>query len=131
MESRVQPLRCVIVDDNPTFLDTAAKFLGREGITVVGVASTSAEALDCVAQLQPDVTIVDVELGSESGFELAERLTRWAVCSAVILTSAHSEREFDDMIVASPALGFVSKVALSPAAIRGLLDGRGKPSREP
>jgi len=131
MESRVQPLRCVIVDDNPTFLDAAAKFLGREGITVVGVASTSAEALDCVAQLQPDVTIVDVELGGESGFQLAEQLTGGAVSSTVILTSTHSEREFDDMIVASPALGFVPKVALSPEAIRGLLDRRGQPSHEP
>ncbi|OBF47148.1 hypothetical protein A5787_10675 [Mycobacterium sp. 852002-50816_SCH5313054-b] len=131
MESGAQPLRCVIVDDNPTFLDAAAKFLGREGITVVGVASTSAEALDCLAQLKPDVTIVDVDLGGESGFELAGRLTGGAVSSAVILTSTHSEQEFDDMILASPALGFVPKVALSPDAIRGLLDGRGQPSREP
>ena len=123
MESRVPTLRCIIVDDSPAFLDAAANFLGRDGITVVGVASTSAEALSCVAQLRPDVTIVDVDLGGESGFELAEQLAGGTVSSPVILTSAHSEQDFVDMIAVSPALGFVTKVALSPDAIRDLLGG--------
>ena len=123
MESRVPTLRCIIVDDSPAFLDAAANFLGRDGITVVGVASTSAEALSCVAQLRPDVTIVDVDLGGESGFELAEQLAGGTVASPVILTSAQSEQDFADIIAASPALGFVTKVALSPDAIRDLLGG--------
>ena len=122
MESRVPTLRCIIVDDSPAFLDAAANFLGRDGITVVGVASTSAEALSCVAELRPDVTIVDVDLGGESGFELAEQLVGGTVASPVILISAQSEQDFADMIAASPALGFVAKVALSPDAIRDLLD---------
>jgi DNA-binding NarL/FixJ family response regulator len=122
MASQVQAVRCVIVDDNSAFLEAAANFLGHEGITVVGVASTSAEALSRVAALQPDVTIVDVFLGSESGFELAEQLAGGSVRSPVILTSTHSEQEFADMIAASPALGFVSKVALSSDAVRDLLD---------
>jgi len=123
VDSRVQPLRCVIVDDNPAFLDAAASFIGRDRITVVGVPSTSAEALRRVAQLRPDVTVVDIDLGGESGFNLAEQLAGGPVSSPVILTSTHSEQEFANMIAASPALGFVPKVALSPEAIRRLLDG--------
>ena len=114
------PLRCVIVDDNLVFAETAANLLGRDGITVVGVASNSAEAVSCVAALRPDVTVVDVYLGRESGFELAEQLA--PVASPVILTSTHSEQEFADMIEESAALGFVSKVELSPKAVRHLLD---------
>ena len=74
MKPEVETLRCVIVDDNPGFLDAAANFLGHHGITVVGVASTIAEALICVGQLRPDVTVVDINLGDESGFDLAEQL---------------------------------------------------------
>jgi DNA-binding NarL/FixJ family response regulator len=122
MESEVRPLRCVIVDDSPAFLDAATKFVGREGITVVGVASNVAEALDRVASLRPDVTLVDVVLGAESGFDLAERLSHRDICSPVILTSTHSEQDLEDAIATSPALGFVSKVALSPGAIRLLVD---------
>lgn len=125
MELGVRPLRCVIVDDSSAFLEAAAKFVGREGITVVGVASNTAEALNCVAKLHPDVTLVDVVLGAESGFDLAERLSDGDACSPVILTSTHSEQDLEDAIAASSALGFIPKVALSPGAIRLLVDGPG------
>jgi DNA-binding NarL/FixJ family response regulator len=121
MKSKVEALRCVIVDDNRGFLDAAADFLGHHGITVVGAASTIAAALSCVGQTRPDVTIVDINLGDESGFELAEQLAGGPVSSPVILTSTHSEQEFAEMIAISPALGFVPKVDLSPDAMRRLL----------
>jgi CheY-like chemotaxis protein len=66
-------VRCLIVDDSPWFLDAARSLLEREGITVVGVASTGAEALRRTAEFRPDVMLVDIDLGGESGFELAGR----------------------------------------------------------
>jgi DNA-binding NarL/FixJ family response regulator len=125
MKSGVRPLRCVIVDDNPHFLEAAAKLLARQGISIAGMASTITDALDLVAQLQPDVAVVDINLGTDSGFDLAELLADSAVPSPVILTSTCSEQEFDDLITASPALGFVPKTALSADAIRALLDPEG------
>src|SRR6476646_7974222 len=121
MRSKVETLRCVIVDDNPGFLDAAANFLNHHGITVVGVASTIAEALSCVAQVRPDVTVVDINLGDESGFDLAEQLAGGPASPPVILTSTHSEQEFAEMIAVSAAIGFVPKVELSPEAMRRLL----------
>jgi DNA-binding NarL/FixJ family response regulator len=59
------PLRCLLVDDSPHFLEAASKFLEGEGVAVVGVASTSADALARVRELEPDVTIVDIGLGRE------------------------------------------------------------------
>jgi DNA-binding NarL/FixJ family response regulator len=129
MDSGSQPLRCVIVDDNAAFLEAAANMLGRDGFVVVGVASSSAEALRCVAQLRPDVTVVDIDLGGESGFDLAEQLAEGPAASSVILTSTHSEQDFADMIAASPALGFVPKVELCADAVLGLLERRNGPSR--
>jgi DNA-binding NarL/FixJ family response regulator len=121
MKSKVETLRCVIVDDNPGFLDAAANFLDHHGLTVVGVASTIAEALSCVTQLRPDVAVVDINLGDESGFDLAEQLAGGAASPPVILTSTHSEQEFADLIAVSPAIGFVPKGQLSPDAMRRLL----------
>jgi CheY-like chemotaxis protein len=46
----------------------------REGLRVVGVAATSAEALRRAEELRPEVVLVDVMLGGESGFEFARRL---------------------------------------------------------
>jgi DNA-binding NarL/FixJ family response regulator len=113
-------LRCLIVDDNRRFLDAARGLLEREGLSVVGVASTSAEALRQVQELQPDVTLVDIDLGGESGFELVRRLADLAPLR-MILVSTHAEQDYADLIAASPALGFVPKSALSAAAIRALL----------
>ena len=121
MVSTTETLRCVIVDDNLAFLDAATNFLGHHGITVVGVASTIADALSCVAALRPDVAVVDINLGDESGFDLVEQLAGGPSAPPVILTSTHSEQEFADMIAGSPAIGFVPKVELSPDAMRRLL----------
>lgn len=121
MLAEEKQLRCVIVDDNPAFIHAVARFLHQQGIDIVGAASTIAEALSCVERLKPDVAVVDIHLGDESGFDLADQLAGISAPPPVILTSTHSETEFEDMIEASPALGFVSKVDLSADSVRRLL----------
>jgi DNA-binding NarL/FixJ family response regulator len=123
MVSAEKRLRCVIVDDNPVFIEVATRLLERGGLDIVGTASTIAQALDRVSELRPDVTLVDVDLGGESGFVLVAALHRSNSDGAlnVILTSAHSEQDFADMIAASDALGFLPKADLSPEAVHDLL----------
>jgi DNA-binding NarL/FixJ family response regulator len=117
------PLRCLIVDDNSLFLEGAADLLRLEGVDVVGVASNSAQAIQLVSELRPDVTLVDIDLGDEDGLELTRRLSDTSAAhSKVILVSTHSEDDLAQLIAASPALGFVPKTRLSAQAIRDLLD---------
>ena len=94
VESQLKPIRVVIVDDNPEFLDSARRLLEHQGISVVGVASTEADGLRHVHELRPDVTLVDVNLGEESGFDLAEALQESddGAPVPVILISTHAER---------------------------------------
>jgi CheY-like chemotaxis protein len=116
-------VRCLIVDDNAGFRQAARALLEQEGLRVVGVASTGAEAVRCVADLHPDVTLIDIDLGADSGFEVARRLFDDPSVGPgqLILISAHAEDDFADLIEASPAVGFLVKPALSAAAIEGLL----------
>ena len=109
-------MRCLIVDDNPRFLGAAKALLERDGLQVV-VASSSAEAFDHVQERQPDVVLVDIDLGEESGFELTRRL----IDVRVILISTHSEADFEELIAQSPAAGFIPKEALSADAISATL----------
>ncbi|HEX3611086.1 response regulator transcription factor [Actinospica sp.] len=120
-------LRCLIVDDSSRFLDAARELLEIEGICVVGVASTGAQALKRVEELRPDIALVDIELGAESGFEIARQLHRQGTPGAlrVILISTHAEQDYRDLIAGSPALGFVPKSALSARAILDLLERQG------
>src|SRR5258707_7989153 len=118
-------MRCLIVDDSADFVGAASGLLECEGITVVGVASTSADALRLFEELRPDVALVDINLGSESGFELAEQLNRVGgpSPSPVILISTHAAQDFAVLIETSPAVGFVSKSALTCGAIHDLVGG--------
>jgi DNA-binding NarL/FixJ family response regulator len=124
-DPRGMALRCLIVDDSPRFLEAARALLEQEGIAVVGVALTSAEALRRAVELKPDVTLLDIDLGEESGFDLAQRLESEIslMPSSVILISTHAEEDFADLITASPAAGFLSKSNLSARVIREILGG--------
>jgi CheY-like chemotaxis protein len=130
------PIRCLVVDDNPRFERIARELLEQEGIDVVGSAADTDEAIRLARKLRPDVALVDINLGRESGLNLA-RLLRGepdgqardaphedddgAPARAVILISTHAEEEFAELIEASPAVGFIPKSRLSLEAIEALL----------
>jgi DNA-binding NarL/FixJ family response regulator len=120
------PLRCLIIDDSLHFLDAARGLLESQGIAVVGVASTRAEALQRAAELRPDVILLDMDLGDESGLELARQLHRDAgqPVAGMILISTHCEQDYAELIAASPAIGFLPKSALSADTIRDMLARR-------
>jgi CheY-like chemotaxis protein len=124
-------MRCLIVDDSAEFRDAASAMLERGGISVVGKATNSAEALRYYEDLHPDVALVDVDLGGEDGFVLAEQLARASTSSglAVILVSTYAESDLAEMIDASPAVGFLQKFSLSPDAIRDMLEVTGPQGR--
>jgi DNA-binding NarL/FixJ family response regulator len=117
-------MRCLIVDDSAAFRDAASTMLEHAGISVVGMACNTAEALARYRDLLPDVTLVDIDLGPESGFDVAEELHHAGTpAPPVILISTHDELDLADMIASSSALGFLPKFALSPDAIRDLVSG--------
>jgi DNA-binding NarL/FixJ family response regulator len=116
-------LRCLIVDDNASFLDAARTLLAREGVDVVGVASNSSEAVRAMEELAPDVVLVDVLLGEESGFDLAQQLD--AAGATVVMISTHAEADIQDLIPETGVAGFVPKADLSARAVERILEATG------
>jgi len=116
-------LRCFIVDDSPHFQAAARNLLERDGLAVVGVASTTDEALRRVEGVDPDVVLVDVDLGDESGFELVRRFQRETSLdrSRVILISTYAEEDLGELVRSAPAAAYLSKSRLSADAIRRIL----------
>jgi CheY-like chemotaxis protein len=120
------PPRCLLVDDSDAFLQTARVLLEREGLSVVGVASSIAEALGQARALRPDLILVDIGLGEESGFDLARLLAQDGGggpggAAEVILISTGAEADYRDLIADSPAAGFLAKSELSVRGIRQIL----------
>jgi DNA-binding NarL/FixJ family response regulator len=116
-------LRCLLVDDNTALLEAMRLHLEWEGVTVVGIASSTAEALRQARALCPDVVLVDIALGDESGFDLVRRLADHGSYGqmTVILISTGSEADYAELIAESPAAGFLPKAEVSATAIRRIL----------
>jgi DNA-binding NarL/FixJ family response regulator len=115
------PPRCLLVDDNDAFLQAASLVLEREGVTVVGVASSIAQALGQARALRPDLILVDIGLGDESGFDLARLLARDGLNADVILISTAAQADYAELIDDSPAAGFLAKSDLSLHGISQIL----------
>jgi DNA-binding NarL/FixJ family response regulator len=115
-------VRCLIVDDNQAFLVAARALLERDGLPVAAVAATGAEAVLQMRAFRPDVVLLDVMLGEESGFEVARRLADCddddADGATVILISTLPKDDLVDLVAASPAAGFLPKSELSAHAVR-------------
>jgi len=116
--------RCLIVDDNQVYLGEARDLLQRQGISVVGVASDTGAALAIAASDRPDVALVDVDLGAESGLDVARALATSDEPVPVILISAYAEKDLRELLDDSPAVGFLPKSIVSRAAIDDLLGDR-------
>jgi two-component system, NarL family, nitrate/nitrite response regulator NarL len=114
-------MRCLLVDDNAAFVETARRVLDLGGLRVTGTASTIGEALLLASELQPDVVLVDIALGNENGFDLARRLAESHAYLAVIMISSDTKDDYADLVAGSPALGFLPKDELSADGIRRLL----------
>jgi CheY-like chemotaxis protein len=122
-------LRCLLVDDDTRFVESARALLELQGIEV-DTASTGAQAVRRASELRPDVVLLDLHLGSDSGFEVAREIqSAWPSagssqdCPRIILISTSDQSDFRRLIEASPVLGFIAKSSLSARAVRELLDG--------
>ncbi len=123
-------VRLLLVDDNDEFIATARRLLEREGLQVVGTATTGDDAVEKARRLAPVVALVDINLGGESGFEVVRRILDGKHDHAqAILISSYSPDDFADLIAESPAMGFVSKSRLSAAAILEILGSDPEASR--
>jgi DNA-binding NarL/FixJ family response regulator len=118
-------LRCLIVDDNASFLAEARGLLEDQGFDVIGTASSGDVALKHVAEQRLDVALIDIDLGEENGIDVAHRIldSTSGLAPKIILISARDESEYGDLIETSPAVGFLAKRDLTAGAIRSLLAG--------
>jgi DNA-binding NarL/FixJ family response regulator len=113
------PVRCLIVDDHPSFRAAARMLLEAEGFDVVGEAGDGLTGISESRRLSPDIVLLDVNLPDIDGFEVAARLADGT--AAVVLTSSRDAREFGPLVDRCGARGFVGKADLSGDVLRTLL----------
>jgi DNA-binding NarL/FixJ family response regulator len=111
--------RVLIVDDHARFRALARRTLQADGYEVVGEAPNGAGAVAAVAQLRPDLVLLDVGLPDISGLELARELTA-GDGPDVVLVSTRDAEDYAQLARNHGALGFLPKAELSGEALRAL-----------
>ena len=102
-------IRVFLVDDHPMVREGVRSYLSSHSIEVVGEASDAKEALRKVKKLAPDVVVLDVNLPSLDGGELARRLRRLVPQAKLIAFSIHSSEEYVVRMARCGVQGYVTK----------------------
>jgi two-component system LytT family response regulator len=86
-------LRTVIVDDEPPARNLVDEYLADyDHVTVVGTAGSGREALECIADTDPDLVFLDVQMPGLDGFDVLERLE---TLPHIIFSTAYDEYALD------------------------------------
>src|SRR4051794_4579627 len=114
-------MRVMIVDDQASFREAARELLEARGHVVVADVADGRSALAAAARLHPDAVLLDVGLGSESGFDVAQALTGAHPRLAVLLVSVTVQDVPSECVRACGARGFLPKDELAGADLDVLL----------
>ncbi len=105
-------IRLLLADDNPEVLETLIDLL-QPAYDIAGAFSDGASVLQQVAELQPDLVILDISLGDMTGFEVARRLKKSGCPAKVIFLTVHENIDFIRAAFDLDASGYVFKSRIS------------------
>lgn len=101
--SRERTIRVVVVDDHPVFrIGMAALLESLRSIEVVGQAADEISAVAVVEEVRPDVVLMDLDLGADSGVEATREILRVAPEVGVLVVTMLGD---DDSLFASIRAG--------------------------
>lgn len=115
-------MKVVIVDDHPLVRKGLTSILSQDrSIELLGEATNSREALELFSAANPELALVDLRLGNESGLDLiTEAIRQGITCKFVVLTSSTEEADFKQAKELGVA-GYVLKEALPEELLHALL----------
>jgi DNA-binding NarL/FixJ family response regulator len=103
------PLRLVLIEDHQALREGLELLLGRDGIEVLGAAGSAAEGRELVERLAPDVSVIDIRLGEDSGIELTAQLIDADSTRRIVLYTGSNETELLIKGLDSGARGYALK----------------------
>jgi len=126
--SRARPLRIVVVDDHPIVRKGLTELINHEpDMTVCGESDTAAGGLERIRIDRPDVAILDLSLGMDSGLHLVKQLDASLPDVRVLILSMHDETLHAERALAAGARGYIMKQEAMHnliAAIRCVASGK-------
>lgn len=117
------PIRILLVDDNPFFLDAVRDYLHlQKEFEVIGEATSGREALEQALQLQPDVILLDLNLGEESAIHLIPVLKEKLPKTRIVVVTIMKPDAYSGIALQNGADAFVHKPAMTQTLIPSIAD---------
>ncbi len=105
-----KPFSIMLVDDQAAILDGLTKLVESTGIARVIAAETDGErALTTAISAKPDLILLDVSLGKQSGIDVARRLFEQWTGARVLAVSAHADPVYVRGMLSAGASGYMLK----------------------
>jgi len=109
------------VDDHTIVRDGICALLALAGdIEVVGEAANGSEALKMVAELHPDVVLMDVAMPVMGGLEATRRIRKEFPQTRILVLTQYDDKEYVFPVIEAGASGFISKAAASSELTSGI-----------
>jgi DNA-binding NarL/FixJ family response regulator len=107
------PIRVLLVDDEPMFLEALRALLEHdERIAVVGAAASGREAIELARRERPDVALVDLAMPDLDGFTVTRELLATAAAGSVVAVSGLSHHGDAERALQAGASAFLLKGGL-------------------
>ena len=117
------PIRILLVDDNPYFLEAASDFLDlHEDFKVVGVATDGQKALERAQIIKPDVILLDLHLGTESAFDLIPKLKEKLPETKIVVITILEGDAYVQRVRQTGGDAFIHKSALTQTLTRTIAE---------
>ena len=108
----------LIVDDQDAFRSAARMVVElTDGFEVAGEASSGEEGLESVAELKPDLVLMDINMPGIDGLETTRRIKASRPDTKVIIFSTYEPGEYDSRAREAGALAFVPKSEFEPKVL--------------
>ena len=102
--------RVLLVDDHVVVRQGLKALFADEGdIEVIGEASNGREALDFLAELEPDVVLMDISMPGLNGIEATRQIQQRHPGVKVVVLSMHANEEYVFQVLQAGASGYVLK----------------------
>lgn len=113
--------RIFIVDDHPIFRQGLAQLINQESdLCVCGEADDYQGALRAVAELNPDMVIVDITLKDMSGIDLIKEVRKLNRGINMLVISMHDESLYAERALRAGARGYVMKQEASESIVQAI-----------
>jgi DNA-binding NarL/FixJ family response regulator len=114
-------VKILIAEDHPITREGIRKLLeGEDSLAVIGEASDGEEAVQMVAELEPDVVIMDVAMPRLNGIEATRQIKLIRPATAVLILSAYDDDEYVFGLLEAGAAGYLLKTTSGDELTRAI-----------